>query len=224
MEARTPVIAIDGPAAAGKTTVSMAIAGAYRIGYIESGRMYRLVAYRAIQEKVPLTSECLLSALCDRLLTQPALDLYETDEDTSRALRSLDVTRAVSLVAKLRSIRTGVTDLTRKLIAHTGPAIVEGRDIGTTVFPNASVKIFLTATPEVRAARRCTQEPAGEYGEILTDIKRRDSMDSTREHSPMIPAEDAALIDTSAMTPDNVFSEVVSRCQRAGVTWPVPAQ
>jgi cytidylate kinase len=218
MNGTSAVIAIDGPAAAGKTTVSRAVAATFGVGYVESGRTYRLLAHRALRDHVPLTDEHLLSALCNRMLAGPAMELYETDSATTKALRMPDVTRAVSLVAKLPPIRTGVTELTRKLVGMIGPAIVEGRDIGTTVFPDAVLKIFLTATPEVRAERRSRDEPNRRYQEILDEIQERDAIDATREHSPMTPADDATSIDTSLLTVDQVINKVIHQCRQAGVT------
>ncbi|MCE7008587.1 (d)CMP kinase [Kibdelosporangium philippinense] len=212
---RTPVIAIDGPAAAGKTTVSKAISDKLGIGYVESGRTYRLVAYHAIREHVPLTDEHALTALCHRMLSSSPIALYQTDAATARALRSPSVTRAVSVVAKLPGIRTAITDLTRKIVEHIGPAIVEGRDIGTAVFPNATTKIFLSATAEVRAKRRNRQEPDRGYAEILADINRRDELDRDRQHSPMTPAPDATQIDTTGLTVDEVISKVEAQCRLA---------
>jgi cytidylate kinase len=218
MNSTPPVIAIDGPAAAGKTTVSNAIAEIFRLGYVESGRTYRLVAHQALRERVPLTDEHQLSALCARMLRSSAMEIYQTDSDTARALRMPDVTQAVSVVAKLPDVRTGVTALTRTLVRMMGPAIVEGRDIGTTVFPKADVKIFLTASAEVRAKRRIKDEPGRGYQEIFDEIRQRDTIDSSREHSPMKPADDAIVIDTSSLTVAEVISKVVNQCRQAGLT------
>jgi cytidylate kinase len=198
--------------------VCKAVAATFQIGYIESGRTYRIVAYQALQEQVQLTDEPMLAALCDRLLENGILDLYETDSATSKALRMPDVSRAVSLVAKLPAIRTRVTGLTRELVALTGPSIVEGRDIGTTVFPDAVPKIFLTASPEVRATRRSQDEPTRSYARILDEIERRDAIDSARKHSPLVPADGATFIDTSSLTVDQVITRVVHHCRQAGVT------
>jgi CMP/dCMP kinase len=220
MQHRTPVIAIDGPAAAGKTTLSTALATRLGLGYVESGRTYRLVAYHALRERIPLDDEQSLCAFCDRLMDTPGVDLYAVDAIVARALRRPDVSRAVSLVAKPKAIRASMTGLIRKLVDQTGPSIVEGRDIGTAVFPDASVKIFLTASAEVRAERRSLDEPERGYADILTEIRRRDEIDATRRHSPMTPATDARVIDTSELTRSQVIETVADECRRADIRWP----
>jgi len=143
--------------------------------------------------------------------------------DTGRVLRQLDVTHAVSLVARVPGLRSKLTSLTRSWAAGRGKScIIEGRDIGTTVFPDAPVKFYLTAEPEVRALRRVKQE-GGSYEVILKDVLRRDDADMTRQDSPLRPAEDAVLIDTTWLSINQVVEQMLSRCYEGDLAPPQPS-
>lgn len=208
---------MDGPTAAGKTTTSRRIAAEFETPYLESGRTYRFVAHAAIRAGVDITDEGDLGSVIDRILSQQDYrDVLAADEHEVRFLRSPEITRAVSRVAAVPSLRSRVTEIIRSWAAMVGPCVIEGRDIGTVVLPGALVKVFLTAPPEVRARRRCVQEPGQAYDEVLDDLLRRDYADSTRTHSPLRPAADACTMDTGGMSVDAVVNAVASFCRSRG--------
>jgi cytidylate kinase len=215
----TGVIAVDGPTAAGKTTTSRRIAAILAIPYLESGRTYRLVAYTALERGVDVTDEEALSKICDTLLAERAYEAILSAHDNDAAfLRTPEVTRAVSPVASAPRLREKVTTLTRSWAKLMHTCVIEGRDIGTVVFPDAPVKVFLTALPEVRARRRHAEEAWRPYQEILNELMRRDQADSTRRAAPLVPADDAKIIDTSDMSIHSVVTEMVRLCVAAGVS------
>jgi cytidylate kinase len=195
------VVAIDGPSGVGKSTVSRAVAAALGVPYLDTGSYYRAATYVALQAGAdPRDADAVLAALRGAAIEVDDGVLVVSGADVKQALRSSEVTAAVSTVAAHPEVRTEVVDMQRRWVAaQGGRAVVEGRDIGTVVFPDASVKVFLTASPEVRAARRAgDSEAAGSsIQELRADLERRDHADSTREVSPLRPAEDAVIIDTS---------------------------
>jgi cytidylate kinase len=212
------VIAVDGPTAAGKTTTSRQVASVFAIPYLESGRTYRLVAYAVLQRNVDLADERSLIRICDELRHDNAYQRVLSASDHDAAfLRTPEVTRAVSPVASAPALRERITHMTRSWATLFPACVIEGRDIGTAVFPDASVKIFLTAGPEVRARRRYRQEPTQPYEMILNDLIRRDYMDESRTHAPLTPATDATVIDTSEMPVNDVVRKMVSLCVVAGI-------
>jgi CMP/dCMP kinase len=201
----THIVAVDGPAAAGKTTTSTILARRYGLSYLESGRAYRVMAYLALRADVSLDDETALIALYRaRFGTGRTLAAGVDDENS---LRGPEVSRAVSAVSRLPMLRAEITDLIRRWALDQEGSIIEGRDIGTAVFPRAAVKFFLTADPEVRAWRRVSDESGRSYQEVLADIIRRDHADTTRKASPLLPANDAVIIDTSQLD----VSQVVDR-------------
>jgi cytidylate kinase len=211
------VIALDGPTAAGKTTTGRRIARHLDVWYLESGRTYRYVAHAALESGVDLADDHALSRVGEQLLRQPSYDdILKADDRDVRFLRRPDVTRAVSRVAAVGKLRHWVTEIIRSWASSVGPCVIEGRDIGTDVFPDAAVKIFLTATPDVRARRRHVQEPGQPYKVVFDDLMRRDQADSTRVHSPFTRAEGAYVIDTTAMTVDEVVRTALDHCGRNG--------
>lgn len=210
------VIAVDGPTAAGKTTTSRRVAARLGISYLESGRTYRYLAHAALLSGVDLADEHEVTRVADRILDlREYQDVLGAADDRVSHLRGQEVTRAVSRVASLYQVRDRVTEIIRSWARSVGLCVVEGRDIGTTVFPDARVKVFLTAAPEVRAGRRHAQEPGQTVEEVLRDLRDRDRADSTRKHSPLVPAADARTIDTSGMTIDAVVREVLEMADPA---------
>jgi cytidylate kinase len=197
------VVAVDGPSGVGKSTVSRAVAAALGIAYLDTGAYYRMATLVALRRNVaPTDAEGILRAL--GTVTVDFVDgrLLLDGEDVSNALRGADVTDAVSVVAAHASVRAAVVELQRAWVArHGGDAVVEGRDIGTVVFPDAPVKVFLEADPEVRARRRAgDREAAGATIESLIDrMATRDAADSSRSTSPLRPADDAVIIDTGSL-------------------------
>lgn len=218
---RPVVIAVDGPAAAGKTTTCLALADLFGLEYLESGRTYRILAYETLRRGIPADDHAAVVALCDDLIRESERSgLLAVDRYAAQDLRSSEVNVAVSGVAKIADLRRRVTRLVRMWADRRARCVVEGRDIGTVVFPAAEVKFFLTATPRVRAGRRIVQEGAGSYEEVLRDVLRRDLADMAREASPLIPADDAVTIDTTSLSLVQVLDRMVAVCRSRGVAIP----
>lgn len=209
------VIAVDGPAGTGKSSVSRGLARALGARYLDTGAMYRIVTLAVLRAGVDLSdTPAIESAAADVPVSvgyDPDEDrAYLDAEDVSREIRGDAVTKAVSAVSAVPAVRARLVGLQRELAAGPDSVVVEGRDIGTVVLPNADVKIFLTASAEVRAQRRNKQNVASgladDYEAVLADVKRRDHLDSTRAVSPLRAADDAVIVDTS----DTTESEVVT--------------
>jgi cytidylate kinase len=205
------VIAIDGPAGAGKSTLAARLA--QKLGYInlESGAMYRALALKALASGVALEDEAALIALAagSRIELQPVSDgnrVRLDGRDVSQRIREQDVTEAASKISVHPGVRAWMVARQREMGAQ-GGIIMEGRDIGTKVFPDAQVKIFLDAAPEVRGDRRFRQKPEGELPPeaVIAEMRERDLRDRTRAASPLVPAPDAVIIDSTDMTIDEVI-------------------
>lgn len=214
--ARLPVIAIDGPAGAGKSSLASRLAK--RLGYIniESGAMYRALALKAIEAGVSLGDAAALAALArkSRIQLEPAAGdgnrVRLDGRDVSRRIRRPDVTEAASRLSVHPPVRRWMVARQREMGAR-GGVIMEGRDIGTKVFPHAEVKIFLDAAPEVRGRRRLRQQPGKASpgaDKVLREIRRRDRRDRSRAHSPLVPAPDAVLLDSTALSLRQVVARV----------------
>ncbi len=212
------VIAVDGPAAAGKTTTCLALARTFGLRYLESGRTYRIIAFEALQREIPVDDAREITWLCDRLIMESrSAGLLTSERYASDKLRETPVNVAVSAVAKIADVRRRVTSLIRLWAESHAQCVIEGRDIGTTIFPAALVKFYLTASPEVRAMRRVRQERAGTYENVLKDVIRRDDADMNRTVSPLIAAEDAIRIDTTNLTIEQVMSRMSTACRDRGL-------
>jgi cytidylate kinase len=190
------LVAIDGPAGAGKSTVARAVARALGFSFLDSGAMYRAAALAALRGADPTRVEVQLG---DRVL----LD----GEDVTDAIRTPEVTEMASKVAADPAVREALVELQRRIIAA-GDHVAEGRDIGTVVWPQAELKVFLTASPEERARRRAAQLGA-DVETILTEQRLRDLRDTTREHSPLQAAPDAVEVDTTGVDFDEVVRRIV---------------
>jgi cytidylate kinase len=222
------VIAIDGPAGTGKSSVSKGLARTLGARYLDTGAMYRIVTLAVLRAGVDLgDTPAIESAATDVPLSvgyDPDEDrAYLDAEDVSSEIRGDAVTKAVSAVSAVPSVRARLVGLQRELAAGPGSVVVEGRDIGTVVLPDADVKIFLTASAEERARRRNEQNVAGglvnDYEAVLADVKRRDHLDSTRAVSPLRAADDALVVDTSDMSESEVIAHLVELVeQRAGAS------
>ena len=222
------VIAVDGPAGTGKSSVSRGLARTLRARYLDTGAMYRIVTLAVLRAGVDLgDTPSIESAAADVPLSvgyDPDEDrAYLDAEDVSSEIRGDAVTKAVSAVSAVPAVRARLVGLQRELAAGPGSVVVEGRDIGTVVLPDADVKIFLTASAEERARRRNEQNVAAglgnDYEGVLADVKRRDHLDSTRTVSPLRAADDALVVDTSDMSESEVIAHLVELVeQRAGAS------
>ena len=212
------VVAVDGPAGTGKSSVSKGLARALGARYLDTGAMYRIVTLSVLRAGVDLSDAAAIAeAAADVRLSvgyDPDEDrAYLAGEDVSAEIRGDVVTRAVSAVSAVPAVRTRLVQLQRGLAAGAGSVVVEGRDVGTVVLPNADVKIFMTASAETRARRRNDQNVAAglvdDYEGVLADVRRRDHLDSTRTVSPLRAAEDALVVDTSDMTEAEVIAHLL---------------
>ena len=222
------VIAVDGPAGTGKSSVSRSLARSLGARYLDTGAMYRIVTLAVLRAGIDLDDvEAVSAAAADVDLAvgyDPDEDRsYLAGEDVSAEIRGDEVTRAVSAVSAALEVRSRLVQLQRELAAGQNSVVVEGRDIGTVVLPGADVKIFLTASAEERARRRNDQNIASglgdDYEAVLADVKRRDHLDSTRKVSPLRAADDALVVDTSDMSEPQVVSHLLELVeQHAGVS------
>jgi CMP/dCMP kinase len=212
------VVAVDGPAGTGKSSVSRGLARGLKARYLDTGAMYRIVTLAVLRAGIdPADQDAVATAAADVKLSvgfDPDEDRsYLDGEDVSVEIRGDQVTRAVSAVSSVPAVRTRLVELQRTLAQGPGSVVVEGRDIGTVVLPDADVKFFLTASPETRARRRNDQNIAAglpdDYESVLVDVRRRDHLDSTRALSPLREAADALVVDTSAMSESEVIAHLL---------------
>jgi CMP/dCMP kinase len=218
------IIAIDGPAGSGKSTLASLLARKYNYINIETGAMYRALGLKAMNSGVSLDDSNALALLAAQssleLLPRPEGNRVLLDRmDVTDRIRRQDVTDAASRVSVHPPVREWMVEQQRKLGAK-GGVVMEGRDIGTKVFPTAEVKIFLDAAPEVRGTRRFLQQPAARVQEqsVLEELRERDRRDRTRATSPLVPAPDAVLIDSTNLSLDEVFSRAVEIVEKKLVT------
>lgn len=210
------VIAIDGPAGAGKSTVAKIVAEKLGYTYIDTGAMYRGVAWKTLKQSQAATDEDILRAVQEidvRLAcTENGTRVTVDGTDVTQEIRTPEVTHIVSRVAALGPVREKMVELQRAMAAD-GAIVMDGRDIGTNVLPNADVKIFLTASVEERARRRYDEMKEKGYAVNFDELKReialRDKQDSEREISPLRQAEDAVLLDTTSLSIDEVVTYVL---------------
>jgi CMP/dCMP kinase len=227
---RAPVVTIDGPAGTGKSTMALRLARHFGWRYIDSGAMYRVVALCAAEQGISWSDEPALVRLCAPLtfefpLCAGQLTVYVDGRNVTQAIRSQAVGEGASRVATLHSIRALLVHKQRQL-GYTGGMVMDGRDIGTVVFPEADVKFYLDATPEARGRRRWRQlQERGERAslpEVVAAIRRRDHEDRTREASPLRVPEGAYYIDTTNLSVDDVFELMVDKIKFFGVSFHSP--
>jgi cytidylate kinase len=214
-------ITIDGPAGAGKSTVAKAIAEALGYTYLDTGAMYRAVAWKGLQEGIPPEDEEAYTRLANEMeirfaTTDKGQRVFVDGVDVTEALRTPEVTRLSSPVSAISGVRR-VLVAQQQQMGRCGGVVAEGRDTGTVVFPDAEVKIFLTASEEERARRRWLERVAqGErvtLEEILVQQRQRDQRDSSRADSPLRPADEAVWIDTTHMTREAVIQRILELCR-----------
>jgi CMP/dCMP kinase len=211
-------VAVDGPAGTGKSSVSRGLARALGARYLDTGAMYRIVTLAVLRGGTDPADQAAVGATAAEVHLSvgydPDVDHCQLDgEDVSVEIRGDEVTQAVSAVSAVPAVRTRLVGLQRALAGGPGSVVVEGRDVGTVVLPNADVKIFLTASAETRARRRNDQNVAAglpdDYDGVLADVRRRDHLDSTRAVSPLRAASDAVVVDTSEMTESEVIAHLL---------------
>lgn len=209
------IIAVDGPAGAGKSTISKLIAKKLNINYIDTGAMYRAVTYKCLSEGVDVKDEAAVIEVAKRTdIDFRDNNIYLDSKVVNEEIRTREVSANVSDVAKIKEVRYLMVDVQRE-IGTRNDVILDGRDIGSYVFPNADYKFFLVATPEERGRRRykelCEKGFEGTLEEIIKDIEKRDEIDSNREFAPLKKADDAIEIDTTGLGIDEVVEAVVSK-------------
>jgi cytidylate kinase len=205
------VVAIDGPAGSGKSTVARKVAERLGLAYLDTGAMYRSVAFAALRRGVDPTDVEPVARVAHQVEMEIGPVVRVDGVDATVEIRGPEVTRAVSAVAANPEVRKELVRRQREWVTVHGGAVVEGRDIGSVVFPNAELKVFLTARDEERAWRRSQEVLELDYDAVAADMARRDLLDATRSMSPLVIPEDAVVIDTSALTVDEVVEEVLSK-------------
>ena len=213
------VVAIDGPSGAGKSTVARGVADALGLSVLDTGAMYRAVTHAALEQGITLTDE----AACSEIAHSTEIEVNDRvrvdGKDVSAAIRGSGVTAAVSTVSAHPGVRAVLVGRQRTWVAEHGGGVVEGRDIGTVVFPDTPVKVFLTASDDERARRRQRDEAGAsrpaDLEEVRESLSQRDRLDSTRTSSPLQQAADALVLDTTSMTADDAITEIVARARAA---------
>lgn len=227
------IVAIDGPAGSGKSTVAHAIAERCGLVYLDTGAMYRCVTLACLKQGIDASDEQAVidvaeNAEIEFAASETGQTVYLNGEDVTAAIRTPEIDRAVSPVSAIAGVRQAMV-AQQRLVGAKGDIVAEGRDLGTVVFPNAEVKVFLVADPEARALRRAVQRAGKDAAvdanatadaeaveAILADIRRRDKFDSTRKEAPLRASDDAHHIDSSYLTVDEVVAQIVELMEKAG--------
>ncbi|HEX6391819.1 MAG TPA: (d)CMP kinase [Acidimicrobiales bacterium] len=208
------VIAIDGPAGSGKSTVAKAVASRLGLDYLDTGAMYRAVAFAAIRRGIDPDDAERVAELARQIDLEVGESVKVDGADATIEIRSPEVTRAVSVVAANPAVRAELVARQREWASGHDGGVVEGRDIGTVVFPEADVKVYLTADDTERASRRSKEMLDLQYDQVAADIARRDHADSTRASSPLSVAPDAVVLDTTGLGVDAVVTTVLEMAER----------
>ncbi len=205
-------VAIDGPAGSGKSSISSLVAKKLGFVHIDTGAMYRAVTLEALNRKINLENESEFKFVDEISVCYTDNKIYLNNIDVSHEIRSDVVTKNVSLVSSYKIVRDKMVHFQR-ISASIGQVVMDGRDIGSVVLPNANIKIFLTATPEERAKRRMLEikekHPEIKYEDVYNDLLERDYKDSNRENSPLRKASDAILVDTTTLSIDEVCNKII---------------
>ena len=203
------IVAIDGPAGAGKSTVGRAVAARLGLDYLDTGAMYRAITFAALRRGIDPGDQDDVALLSGRVeMTLDGSSVTVDGVDATVEIRGREVTAAVSAVAANPRVRSELVRRQRSWVATHGGGVVEGRDIGSVVFPDATLKLFVTASPRVRAERRVA-EIGGDVAEVEASIIERDRKDSTRADSPLTETSDAVLVDTTDLSIDEVVERVL---------------
>jgi cytidylate kinase len=216
----TGVVALDGPSGTGKSTVARGVAARLGVRYLDTGAMYRAATVAVLRAGADLADPVAITKVVEdadiTISTDPADVWVLLDGDrVDEAIRSAETTAAVSAVSAVAAVRAKLVDMQRELISD-GAIVVEGRDIGSVVWPQAKPKVYLTASPEARARRRAGELHA-DVASVAADIERRDRLDSTRAASPLVRPDDALEVDTTDLGIDEVIARLVELAEAAGV-------
>ncbi len=215
---KKPIVAIDGPAGAGKSTIAQRVAERLGYVYIDTGAMYRAVAWKVIQDKLPMSDQAKIAALAAKMdihfrVVAGRQHVFANGDDVTEAVRTSEATRLSSPVSTIQGVRKRMVELQRKM-GEQGGVVMEGRDIGTVVFPSAEVKIYLTASAAERARRRLEQLKAkgieADPEQIASELRERDLRDRSRAHAPLQQAPDAILLETDGMSIEQVVDAVTA--------------
>ncbi|MFZ9818821.1 MAG: (d)CMP kinase [Ilumatobacteraceae bacterium] len=213
------MIAIDGPAGAGKSTIARAVAKRLGVQYLDTGAMYRAVTVEGVRLGLPLADDVAMSSFVDAARIDVGLDTVTiNDRDVTTEIRTTETSKLVSIVATLSGVRSQLRRRQQAWVDDRDGGVVEGRDIATVVFPEALLKVYLTATAMVRAQRRVAQV-GGDVNKIAQEIALRDEVDSTRADSPLHAASDSVVVDTSDRTIDQVVDEIVNLYNERISSW-----
>lgn len=215
------VVAIDGPSGSGKSSTSRGVAERLELDYLDTGAMYRAMTWALLEKGVDLTDPDAVAAAAEDVRLTSGTDprdptIHADGVDVAGPIRGDDVTGSVSLVAAVPRVRELLVDLQRSTIAASAGIVVEGRDIGSTVVPDAPVKIYLVADPAARAARRAAETGAVDTVAMQAALARRDEIDSTRTASPLAKADGAVVVDGTHLTLDEVIDTIVAIVGRTG--------
>lgn len=211
------IIAIDGPAGSGKSTIAKIIADKYKFTYIDTGAMYRMITLYFLDNNVDFDNESTVRSALEKIsLDMQGDKFYLNSNDVTKKIREPRINQNVSKIASIKAVRENLVNLQRKISLNKN-VILDGRDIGTVVFPNAQIKIFLIALPEERARRRLKElQEKGintTFEEVLASIKERDHIDSTRKESPLLKAKDAIELDTTNLKINDVLDFISNKIE-----------
>lgn len=214
------VIAIDGPAGAGKSTIAKRLADKMGYTYIDSGAMYRALTLKVLRDNIPMKDKNSIIGLAEKTdIDFRSNSIYLDGDIVDREIREENVNRNVSYIAAIPEVRKLMVELQRK-ISRNKNVVMDGRDVGTVIFPKANVKLFITASVEERAKRRYKELKQKGYDaeiqDIRSQIEKRDNIDTTREDSPLVAASDAVIIDTTGKSIEEVLNEVISEIELKG--------
>ncbi len=207
------VVAIDGPAGSGKSTVGRRLASSLGLDYLDTGAMYRSVTFAVLAHGIDPEDEDKVAEVARRMTIEfgPSGAVIVDGVDATTEIRGPEVSRSVSVVASNAAVRSELVSRQREWATRRGGGVLEGRDIGTVVFPDADLKVYLTADPAIRAGRRAREVTDLAYDEVAADLARRDAIDSQRQHDPLRKADGAIIVDTSALSIDDVVDLLIKQ-------------